>query len=164
MGNFIEASTLLGYLCVVHLFLIYADAMEVMRGAINRKVINCLFLAELFAVTIYVIVDNLQTPIQGSLFWAIVGYGVVYGLIFGTWKIYLAHNLLEKGKVYVMSIMSHALLNDESYVLGMIVTEDGKEVEVLLPYEEKYLSPEAPQRVKVKFKTVISGMYIVTAV
>ena len=142
---------------VLHLFLCYG--CRNVYSVINRKVLNGVFTAELILITAFVIYDNIRALPQ-DWFLAIVGYILVYGIIVTTWLAYSDYTLLEKEKIYLMSIKSKVSFLDTDYYQGVVVAGKHK-VSVLLPYDEKCLIAELQ---KVKFEKILNGHYIVSAV
>ena len=163
MENLIEGRVILGFLCLIHLFLNYAGASNAVHDLVNKKVLNFLILTELVAVTAFVIYDNIQTPPYDGWFAAILGYLFVYFMIGSTWLLFYLCTFLEKDKVYEMTIETKVLLRNKQYFGGTVIS-NGEEVEVLLPYKEEYLALEKPRKVNVKFNILMRGYYIVEPV
>lgn len=163
MESIIEARVILGILCFFHLFLGYAGSSGAVHNVISRKCLNTLLIIELIGVTAFVIYDNLQTPPYDGWVWAIIGYLFVYALILLTWFVYLPYTLLKKGKVYKMKITNRSYFMGSDY-LGGFVTENNRQVDVLLPYKEEYLAPDTPREVDVVFCLLMHGEYIVRKV
>ena len=156
MEQYIESRVILGLLCLIHLFLNYAGSSGARRGHINRKVLNGVILAELAAVTTYVVYDNLQVPPHNGWLAAILGYLFVYGLIYITWAVYCVYALLDKDKVYEMTFVKSYNSMGGDYFGGTVI-EDGHEIEVLLPFKES----NHAEKQNVKFKEVVGGVYII---
>ncbi len=159
METYIEGRVILGFLCLIHVFAIYASKCP--WGPIKSKVLNSIILIELIAVTVYIIYDNLQTPPHVGWFWAIIGYIFVYSLILATWFMYGFFTYLDKDKIYEMTITHQVLFMNKDYFKGTIVVRK-HEVEVLLPYSSE-LRPSAEAHIKqnVKFDNVIQGNFVV---
>ena len=161
MEHLIKARVILGILCLIHIFINYAGAQGAYRGHINKKLLNSLFVIEIFAVTAYVIYDNIQTPPHDGWVLAIAGYIVVYGLIFLTWAIHCIYALLDPNKVYEMTINSHVRAFNKDYLKGTVV-EENHNLDVYLPYSEDLdLKKDSNKRQNVKFKEVLRGTYII---
>ncbi len=158
MENYIESRVILGLLILIHAFVSYPSSNSC--GHINRKLLNGFFVTELIVVTCYIIYDNLQTPPHDGWFLAIVGYLVVYALIFMTWVSYFIYTQLEENEVYEMTISQHVRLMHVDYFKGTIL-KDNRAIEVLLPYlPELDISDKANRKQKVMFDRVIRGLYI----
>lgn len=163
MENFIESRVILGLLCLIHAFAVYAGAGGAVQGHINKNGLKGFMLIELVVVTAYIVYDNLLTPPYNSWFVAILGYLLVYGLIFMTWASYGIYASLDKDKIYEMTISSQVRLMNKDYFGGTVI--DGKhEIEVLLPYSSRLISPdETGKKQKVKFAEVLRGCYILVS-
>lgn len=156
--EYIESRVILGLLCLIHLFAGYASGIS--WGHINRKVLNGFFLTELVAVTAYIIYDNLQTPPYDSWALAVIGYLFVYALILMTWAGYTVYAVLDKDKVYEMTIRDYVRFMNEDYFRGTVVA-DNREVEVYLPYAEE-LKPKDKTDIKrnIQYDNVLRGTHI----
>jgi len=163
MENMIEARVILGILCFIHLFLGYAGASGAVHSLVNKKVLNGLILTELILVTVFVVFDNLQTPPHDGWPLAILGYLFVYGLIVATWWVYNFYTFLKKDKIYEMTIDSRVRFSNKDY-LGGVIFNGKREIEVLLPYKEEYLSAKRAGKINVRFRTLLGGHYIVDAI
>ncbi len=157
--TFIESRVVLGLLCLVHLFVNYAGATGAVRKHIDRSILNSVILAEIIVVTAYIVYDNFCAPPHDGWFMAVIGYLIVYGLILLTWLAYCTHSILDKNKSYEMDIASHIRFLNEDYFRGTVI-DDNQEVDVLMPFDEKYLVNGKPQKVTVKFKEIIQGLHI----
>lgn len=159
MENYIEGRILLGSLCIIHLLVIYG--IQYPWGHIRDKVLGGIILTELIGVTAYVIYDNLQTPPQDGWFLAIIGYILVYSLILMTWLGYLIFTLLDKDKIYEMTIAHHVCIQNAHYLQGTVIERKHKIPVILpiLPYSSEL--HESNIKPKVKFDNVFRGMYIV---
>lgn len=161
MEHLFEARVILGILCLIHIFINYAGARGAYRGHINKKLLNSLFVIEIFAVTAYVIYDNIQTPPQDGWFFAIVGYLFVYGMMFLTWALHCIYALLEPDKVYEMTVKNRRKLFENEYLQGTVV-EENHNLDVYLPYSENLdLKKDTNKQQNVKFKEVLRGTYII---
>lgn len=149
MEHYIEGRVILGLLCLIHAFAGYA--LRVPWGHLNKKVLNGFFITELVAVTAYIIYDNLQTPPHDGWTLAVIGYLFVYALILMIWSGYSIYTELDEDKTYEMTIKDHIRFMDDDYFRGT-VTDGKKEIEVVLPYDEKLVSAaKSGQKQKVKF-------------
>lgn len=158
MEHYIEGRVILGLLCLIHLFAGYA--LKVPWGHINKKVLNGFFLTELVAVTAYIIYDNLQTPPYNGWILAVIGYLFVYALIFMTWAGYSSYTGLDEDKVYEMTIKERVYFLNDFYLRGTVIDE-GKEIEVLLPYApELVATARNGKQQKVKFDKFLKHWYI----
>ena len=167
MENVIEGRAILGMLCFIHMFILYASQCP--WGHIKRKVLDGIILMETIAVTTYIIYDNLQTPPYDGWLLAILGYILVYGLIFMTWVMYGIFTVLEKDKFYEMAVTRHVHFMNEDYLVGTVVETDTAELKrdytVLLPYSpELYPLIKANIKPKVKFDNVLKGNILVKLV
>lgn len=162
MENIIESRAILGVLCFIHVIVIYAAQCP--WGHIKRKVLDGIILTELVSVTAYIIYDNLQTPPYDGWFLAILGYIVVYGLIFMTWIMYNIFTFLDKNKIYEMTITRHIHFMNKDYLEGSIFEEESK-INVLLPYSAE-LDPATKDKLKqnVKFDNILQGCILVKRV
>ena len=161
MENYIEGRVILGVLCLIHIFAIYGAKCP--WGHVKGKVLNTIIITELVVVTAYIIYDNLQTPPYDGWFWAIVGYIFVYSLILMTWFAYGIFTLLDKDKIYEMTITHQVQFMNNDYFQGTIVQESsGVKVTVLLPYTSELL-PSAKSHIKqnVKFDNIFKGNIVV---
>lgn len=161
MENYIVARVILGILCLIHIFAIYGSKCP--WGHIKGKVLNTIIITELVAVTAYIIYDNLQTPPNDGWILAILGYIFVYSLILMTWLAYGIFTVLDKDKVYEMTITHQVQFMNNDYFQGTIVQESsGVKVTVLLPYTSELL-PSAKSHIKqnVKFDNVFNGNIVV---
>ena len=159
MEHYIEGRVILGMLCLIHAFVIYASQCPF--GHIKEKVLNGIILTELIAVTAYIIYDNLQTPPYDGWFLAILGYLFVYALIVITWLMYGIFTLLDEDKIYEMTIECHVRFMNKDYFKGKV--SDGKyKYYALLPYSSE-LEPitEANKTQKVKFAEVLRHNLVV---
>ncbi|MBO6281985.1 MAG: hypothetical protein J6N49_05605 [Alphaproteobacteria bacterium] len=158
MGNYIESRVILGLIILIHLFVGYASGIPC--GHINRKVLNGVIITELIAVTAYIIYDNLQTPPYDGWILAIIGYLLVYGLILMTWAAYLIYTVLDKDKVYEMTIRDHVRFMNNDYFRGTVMA-DNRKVKVFLPYS-KELEPKdkTDKKRNVKYDNVLRGNHI----
>lgn len=158
MENYIESRVILGVLCCMHMFIIYAAQCPF--GPIKRKALDGIILAELIAVTAYVIYDNLQTPPYDGWFVAVLGYIFVYGLILMTWVVYGIFTVLDVDKVYEMTIMHRVHFMNKDYFKGTVF--DGKyKRTVLLPYSQELSFLTENIKPKVKFDNVLRGYILV---
>ena len=158
MENYIDGRAILGMLCFVHIFILYA--IQCPWGPIKRKALNGIILTELVVVTAYIIYDNLQMPPHDWWF-AIIGYLFVYGFICMTWIAYLVFTLLDEDKIYEMTITHHVHLMNEDYLEGFVY--EGKyKYSVYLPYSSE-LEPliENNTKLNVKFVNVFRASYII---
>lgn len=158
MEHYIEGRVILGLLILIHLFVCYASGIS--WGHINRKVLHGVIITELIAVTAYIIYDNLQTPPYDGWALAIIGYLLVYGLIVMTWMVYRIYTMLDKDKVYEMTLRDHVRFMNNDYFRGTVITNNRK-VEVYLPYSEE-LKPKdkTDKRRNVKYDNVLRGIHI----
>ena len=162
MENYIEGRVILGVLCLIHIFVNLASSCP--WGPIKRKVLDGIILTELIAVTSYIIYDNLQTPPRDGWFLAILGYIFVYVLILMTWAVYSIFTILDKDKVYEMTITHRVHFMNEDYFEGTVLKDD-IEIKVLLPYsQELYPITEETIKQKVMFDNVIYGNILVKSV
>lgn len=157
MENIIVSRAVLLLLVVFHMFVVYAA--RAVRGHINRHVLNCFIIAELVAVTAYIIYDNVCYPIEGSMFLAIIGYLFVYFMIWGTWFMYRPNAILDKDVAYRFVAYKPVEFLGETYQSGCAEVR-GNLVDVLLPYDE-YAGVSHPM--EVKFKEVFEIYIIVSA-
>ncbi len=144
-------------LVVFHLFLAYAA--RAVRRHINRHVLNCFIIAELVAVTAYIIYDNVCYPIEELMVLAIIGYLFVYFMIWLTWFMYRPNAVLDKGVAYRFVAYKPVEFLGETYQSGWAEVR-GNLIDVLLPFEE-YAGIARP--VRVKFYQVIDVYIIVCA-
>ncbi len=158
MEHYIEGRVILGLLCLIHLFAGYA--LKVPWGHINKKVLNGFFLTELVAVTAYIIYDNLQTPPHDGWTLAVIGYLFVYALILMTWAGYSSYTGLDEDKVYEITIKERIYFLNDFYLRGTVIDE-GKEIEVLLPYApELVAAARNGKKQNVKFDRFLKHWYI----
>jgi hypothetical protein len=162
MENYIEGRVILGMLCFMHVFMLYASQCPL--GPIKRRTLESVIFTEFIAVTAFIIYDNLQTPPYDGWFLAILGYTFVYGLIFLTWVAYGVFARLDENKVYEMTITHHIHFMNKDYLQGTVF--DGKyEQTVLLPYsQELYPLTEDNIKQKVMFDNVLRGNILVKRV
>ena len=97
MENYIEGRVILGMLCFMHVFILYASQCPL--GPIKRRTLESVIFTEFIAVTAFIIYDNLQTPPYDGWFLAILGYTFVYGLIFLTSQCLLIIKLLRRSNL-----------------------------------------------------------------
>lgn len=162
MENLIEGRVILGLVCLVHLFANYAVGIS--WGHIKKRTLNGFIIAELIAVTAYIIYDNLQTPPHDGWGLAIVGYALVYALILMTWLGYSIYTELDDNKTYEMTIKEHIRLMNKDFFRGTVMNGK-KEVEVLLPYSEELVpSDENSKKKNVRFAEVFRAGYILVKV
>ena len=162
MENLIESRVILGILCLIHVFAIYGSKCP--WGHIKGKVLNTIIITELIAVSAYILYDNLQTPPRDGWFLAILGYILVYVLILMTWAVYSIFTILDKDKVYEMTITHRVHFMNEDYFEGTVLKDD-IEIKVLLPYsQELYPITEETIKQKVMFDNVIYGNILVKSV
>ena len=158
MENYIECRVVLGLLCLIHVFANYGSLIP--WGHIKKSTLNSFILTELIIVSAYIMCDILQTPPRDGWFIAILGYIFVYAMILLTWLLYSIFTLLEKDKIYEMTITHRVAFMNGDYFKGTVV-EGEREYTVILPYSLKLLPlAEANMTQKVKFNTVIRGRYI----
>ncbi len=144
-------------LVVFHLFVGYAS--RAVKCHINRYLLNWLFIAELLAVTAYIIYDNVCNPIIGNKFWAVAGYMFVYFLMWMTWCMYRPNAVLDKDVIYKFIADKPVEFLGNKYMSGYAEVRGNLEA-VLLPFEE-YAGIARP--VRVKFYQVIDVYIIVHA-
>ncbi len=162
MENLIESRVILGILCLIHMFAIYGSKCP--WGHVKGKVLNTIIITELIAVSAYILYDNLQTPPRDGWFLAILGYIFVYVLILMTWAVYSIFTILDKDKVYEMTITHRVHFMNEDYFEGTVLKDD-VEIKVLLPYsQELYPITEETIKQKVMFDNVIYGNILVKSV
>lgn len=162
MENLIESRVILGILCLIHVFAIYGSKCP--WGHVKGKVLNTIIITELIAVSAYILYDNLQTPPRDGWFLAILGYILVYVLILMTWAVYSIFTILDKDKVYEMTITHRVHFMNEDYFEGTVLKDD-IEIKVLLPYsQELYPITEETIKQKVMFDNVIYGNILVKSV
>ena len=162
MENLIESRVILGILCLIHMFAIYGSKCP--WGYVKGKVLNTIIITELIAVSAYILYDNLQTPPHDGWFLAILGYIFVYVLILMTWAVYSIFTILDKDKVYEMTITHCVHFMNEDYLEGTVLKDD-IEIKVLLPYsQELYPITEDTIKQKVMFDNVIYGNILVKSV
>lgn len=162
MENLIESRVILGILCLIHMFAIYGSKCP--WGHVKGKVLNTIIITELIAVSAYILYDNLQTPPRDGWFLAILGYILVYVLILMTWAVYSIFTILDKDKVYEMTITHRVHFMNEDYFEGTVLKDD-IEIKVLLPYsQELYPITEETIKQKVMFDNVIYGNILVKSV
>ena len=161
MENLIESRVILGILCLIHIFAIYGSKCP--WGHVKGKVLNTIIITELVVVTAYIIYDNLQTPPYDGWFGAIVGYIIVYSLILMTWFAYGIFTVLDKDKVYEMTITHQVHFMNEDYFKGTVIKErSGVKITVLLPYSsELQATAEGYTKQNVKFDNAIQGYILV---
>ncbi len=161
MENLIAGRVILGLLCFAHLLINYAGAVGAFHKPISQKGLKAAMLAELIAVTAYVVYDNIQTPPYDNWTLAIIGYVLVYGLILMTWEVYSVYALLDKDDIYAMKPIQFVTFGGKPYLQGL-VEEKHHKIDVLLPREEfSDMEKTQPKMIPVKFKQVLKGREII---
>ncbi|MBP5399776.1 MAG: hypothetical protein J6Y53_05115 [Alphaproteobacteria bacterium] len=157
MENIVVSRAVLIGLVVFHAFVGYGS--RAVRGHIDRHFLNRLLIAELLAVTAYIVYDNICAPPAAGWFWAIVGYVFVYFIILATWFMYRPNAIMDKNAIYKFVACKPVEFLGKTYMHGYAEVRGNLE-EVLLPYEEY---EGVTHHMLVKFREVIEVYIIVTA-
>ena len=159
MEHYITCRVVLGMLCLIHAFVIYASQCPF--GPIKAKVLDGFILTELVVVTAYIICDIAQYPPLDGWFLAILGYLSVYALIMITWFMYGVFALLDADTVYEMTIERHVHFMNKDYLQGT-VSKGKYKYEVLLPCSSELVPiTDANKKQKVKFANAIKHNILV---
>lgn len=152
----------LGCVFLLNVFLLYGVSQGVFRGSFNKKLVNGLFITKFILLTGFIVYDNICSPPRDGWVLAIIGYALVYFIIFMVWLSIQPNCALKADTCYDMKLQEYSSFDCINCILGT-VSIGKKEVWVFLPYKEddkKYFRLDAS--VKVKFKKVYKGGIFVT--
>ena len=161
MECFVLSRSILGLLCLVHLFINYAGAIGAYHGHVSKDFLSGAITDEFVLVSLFVAYDNMLTPPHDGWGLAIAGYLLVYLSIFITWAIYCVYAVMDDNKIYEMTLSDRVNINHTDYLKGTVI-EEKHPITVYLPCSQSYDVDNA-RRQRVKFKEVTRGMYIVVS-
>ena len=155
MENIILSRAILFALVFVHLLIGYASKIDM---HINAKVLDAVFAVEILALTAYIVYDNILSPPRNGWVLAIIGYLVVYGIIFMTWFVYGLKTISPNKKYQLKKIKpakitsQHPVLVEQQGALG-IIKEGWRSFEVCVVGDCAFQKAKEGEPMTVRLKT-----------
>lgn len=159
MNGYIETRVVLGLIILLNLTIAYES--NAVHRHISKRLWNGLFIVQAVAVTLYILLNDIVTPIQNADCMTIFGYIFVYFFMFIGWASWSPNTFLEPDTVYLMEPCDMFIYKNEHYVSGVVKT-GLKETHVLLKNEPPRPLPQQP--IAVKLLCICDGYIFVTAI
>lgn len=159
MNGYIETRVVLVLIILLNLTIAYRS--NAVHRHISKRLWNGLFIVQAVAVTLYILLNDILTPIQNADYMTIFGYIFVYFFMFLGWASWLPNTFLEPDTVYLMEPCDMLIYKNEHYVSGVVKT-GLKETHVLLKNEPSRPLPQQP--IAVKLLCICDGYIFVTAI
>lgn len=145
MENLIPSRVILLLFIIVNLFIAYGS--NAVWTPISKKLVNGFYCVEAVLVTLFIIYDNVTTPLYDTLVAAIAGYFIIYLILALGYFSYIQWTVISPGKEYEAKIINEFVVMSERYVICCVFKDNyGKYSKAYIPIEQVFKEPENKEK------------------
>lgn len=156
MENLIFSRVVLLFFTIVNLFIAYGASA--VWNPINKKFVNGFYGFEVTVLTLFIVYDNMTTPLNDTLTVAILGYAFVYLVLILGYFSYLQWTIVTPNKEYAAKIVNEYIVISGCYFISCNIKGNyGGNSNAYIPIEQVFKEPENKEK-------DITGLYKVWSV